>query len=119
MGKLISEGKIRGWRQSQAAAEQIRRPHAVTPLTAVQSEYSMMERMFEREVIPLCKELRVGFVPFHRFRLEVSSSNFPRCVRNCTQAGRARAKLPINIDPQSIASSMTQRIRLVLPIIER
>jgi aryl-alcohol dehydrogenase-like predicted oxidoreductase len=64
MGKLISEGKIRGWGQSQATAEQIRRAHAVTPLTAVQSEYSMMERMFEREVIPLCKELRIGFVAF-------------------------------------------------------
>jgi aryl-alcohol dehydrogenase-like predicted oxidoreductase len=64
MGKLISEGKIRGWGQSQATAEQIRRAHAVTPLTAVQSEYSMMERIFERDVIPLCKELRIGFVPF-------------------------------------------------------
>ena len=64
MGKLIREGKILGWGQSQATAEQIRRAHAVTPLTAVQSEYSMMERMFERDVIPLCKELGVGFVPF-------------------------------------------------------
>ncbi|KJH72897.1 aldo/keto reductase [Aliterella atlantica] len=64
MGKLICEGKIRGWGQSQATAEQIRRAHAVTPLTAVQSEYSMMERMVEREVIPACKELGIGFVPF-------------------------------------------------------
>lgn len=64
MGQLIREGKIGGWGQSQATAEQIRRAHAVTPLTAVQSEYSMMERMFEREVIPACKELGIGFVPF-------------------------------------------------------
>jgi aryl-alcohol dehydrogenase-like predicted oxidoreductase len=64
MGNLIREGKIRGWGQSQATAEQIRRAHAVTPLTAVQSEYSMMERMFEHEVIPTCKELGIGFVPF-------------------------------------------------------
>jgi aryl-alcohol dehydrogenase-like predicted oxidoreductase len=64
MGTLIREGKIRGWGQSQATAEQIRRAHAVTPLTAVQSEYSMMERMFEREVIPTCKALGIGFVPF-------------------------------------------------------
>lgn len=64
MGGLIREGKIRGWGQSQATAEQIRRAHAVTPLTAVQSEYSMMERMFERDVIPLCKELRIGFAAF-------------------------------------------------------
>lgn len=64
MGKLIKEGKIRGWGQSQATAGQIRRAHGVTPLTAVQSEYSMMERRFEKEVIPACKELGIGFVPF-------------------------------------------------------
>lgn len=64
MGKLINEGKIRGWGQSQATPDQIRRAHAVTPLAAIQSEYSMMERMFEKEVIPICEELGIGFVPF-------------------------------------------------------
>ncbi|WAB99783.1 aldo/keto reductase [Pseudomonas putida] len=64
MQKLIDEGKIGGWGQSQPTAEQIRQAHAVTPLSAVQSEYSMMERMFEQDVIPACKELGIGFVPF-------------------------------------------------------
>jgi len=64
MGELIKKGKIRGWGQSQSTAEQIRLAHAITPLTAVQSEYSMMERMFEKEVIPVCGELGIGFVPF-------------------------------------------------------
>jgi len=64
MGELIAEGKILGWGQSQATEQQIRRAHAVTPLTAIQSEYSMMERMFERDVIPACEELGIGFVPF-------------------------------------------------------
>lgn len=64
MGKLISEGKILGWGLSQATVEQIRPAHAITPLAAVQSEYSMMERMFERDVIPVCKELSIGFVAF-------------------------------------------------------
>lgn len=64
MGELIAEGKIGGWGQSQSTAEQIRRAHAITPLTAVQSEYSMMERMFETKVIPTCGELGIGFVPF-------------------------------------------------------
>jgi aryl-alcohol dehydrogenase-like predicted oxidoreductase len=63
-GKLIAEGKILGWGQSQATVDQIRRAHAVTPLSAVQNEYSMMERMFERDVIPLCGELGIGFVLF-------------------------------------------------------
>ena len=64
MGELIAEGKIGGWGQSQSTADQIRRAHAVTPLTAIQSEYSMMERMFETDVIPACGELGIGFVPF-------------------------------------------------------
>jgi aryl-alcohol dehydrogenase-like predicted oxidoreductase len=64
MGELIAEGKIRGWGQSQSTAEQIRRAHAVTPLTAIQSEYSIMERAFERDVIATCEELGIGFVAF-------------------------------------------------------
>lgn len=64
MGKLIDEGKIRGWGQSQATEEELRRAHAVTPITAIQSEYSMMERMFEKDVLPACRELGIGFVPF-------------------------------------------------------
>lgn len=64
MGKLIKEGKIRGWGQSSASPEQIRKAHAVTPLTAIQSEYSMMERKWEADVLPLCRELGIGFEAF-------------------------------------------------------
>ena len=64
MGELIDEGRIGGWGQSQATEDQVRRAHAVTPLTAIQSEYSIMERMFEADVIPACAELGIGFVPF-------------------------------------------------------
>lgn len=64
MGELIREGLIRGWGLSQPTEEQARRAHAVTPLTAIQSEYSMMERMFEKDVLPACEELGIGFVPF-------------------------------------------------------
>lgn len=64
MGDLIREGKIRGWGQSQSTEDEIRRAHAVTPITAIQSEYSMMERMFEKDVLPTCRELGIGFVPF-------------------------------------------------------
>lgn len=56
MGRLVEKGKIRGWGMSQADAGQIRRANAVTPLSAIQNEYSMMERMYETEVIPACKE---------------------------------------------------------------
>ena len=64
MGKLIQEGKIRAWGQSSPTAEQIRKAHAVTPITAVQSEYSLMERKWEKDVLPLCKELNIGYVAF-------------------------------------------------------
>ena len=64
MGGLIKAGDIGGWGLSQVTEEQLRLAHSVTPLTAVQSEYSMMERMFEKDVIPACEELGVGFVPF-------------------------------------------------------
>lgn len=64
MGEFIKEGKIRAWGQSQSTVEQIKKAHAITPLTAIQSEYSMMERMFEKDVIPTCQELNIGFVAF-------------------------------------------------------
>lgn len=64
MGKLIKEGKIRAWGQSSPTAEQIRKAHAVTPIAAIQSEYSMMARQWEKDVLPLCKELGIGYVAF-------------------------------------------------------
>ena len=64
MGGLIKDGDIGGWGLSQITEAQLRLAHSVTPLTAIQSEYSMMERMFEKDVIPACEELGIGFVPF-------------------------------------------------------
>ena len=64
MGKLIKEGKIRAWGQSSSTVEQIRKAHAVTPISAIQSEYSMMERKWEADVLPLCRELGIGYMAF-------------------------------------------------------
>ena len=64
MGKLIREGKIRAWGQSSPTLEQIKKAHAVTPLSAIQSEYSMMERKWEKKVIPFCAENNIGFMAF-------------------------------------------------------
>ncbi len=64
MGRLIKEGLIRGWGMSAVSAEQIRRAHAVTPLSAVQNIYSMLERDSEDDIIPTTIELGIGFVPF-------------------------------------------------------
>lgn len=56
MGKLIKEGKIRAWGQASPTLEQIKKANAVTPITAIQSEYSMMERKWEKDVLPYCNE---------------------------------------------------------------
>ena len=64
MGDFIKEGKVLGWGLSQVSETEVRRSHAITPLTAIQSEYSIMERMYENDVIPTCAELGIGFVPF-------------------------------------------------------
>ncbi|WP_316794232.1 aldo/keto reductase [Pedobacter frigoris] len=61
---LITEGKIRHWGLSEAGVETIRRAHAVQPLAALQSEYSLFFRETEKEIIPLLEELGIGFVPF-------------------------------------------------------
>ena len=62
-GELIKKGKIKGWGISQATSEEIERCNAVTPLTCVQNEYSMMERMYEKE-IKTCEKLGISFVAF-------------------------------------------------------
>lgn len=61
---LIKEGKIRSWGLSEAGVQTIRRAHAVQPVAAVQSEYSMMWRQPEEELLPTLEELGIGFVPF-------------------------------------------------------
>jgi len=62
--ELIAEGKVRHFGLSEAGVKTIRRAHAVQPLTAVQSEYSLFWRGPEAELLPLVEELGIGFVPF-------------------------------------------------------
>ncbi|NLJ86327.1 MAG: aldo/keto reductase, partial [Firmicutes bacterium] len=61
---LIQEGKVKHFGLSEANAETIRRAHAVQPVAAVQSEYSLWWRAPEKDVLPTCEELGIGFVPF-------------------------------------------------------
>ena len=61
---LIKEGKVKNWGLSEAGANTIRKADSVCKLTALQSEYSMMWREPEKEIIPLLEELNIGFVPF-------------------------------------------------------
>jgi aryl-alcohol dehydrogenase-like predicted oxidoreductase len=61
---LIQEGKVKHFGLSEAGAQTIRRAHAVQPVTALQSEYSLFWRQPEQEILPLIEELGIGFVPF-------------------------------------------------------
>src|SRR5918992_1808386 len=64
VGELIAEGKVKHFGMSEAAAPTIRRAHAVQPVTAIQSEYSLWWRRPEEEVLATLEELGIGFVPY-------------------------------------------------------
>ena len=64
MAELVDQGKVRHIGLSEAAPETIRRAHAVHPITAVQTEFSLWTRFAETEVIPTCRDLGIGFVPY-------------------------------------------------------
>lgn len=64
MAKLVEQGKVRYLGLSEAAAATIRRAHAVHPITALQTEYSLFTRDVEEEILPTCRELGIGFVAY-------------------------------------------------------
>lgn len=64
MGQLIEEGLIRGWGLSQVSVDTLSKAHRVTPVSAVQNLYSMMERDCEKEIFPYCLENNISVVPF-------------------------------------------------------
>ncbi len=64
MARLVDEGKVRYLGLSEAGADTIRRAHATHPIAALQSEYSLWERGIEDEILPLCQDLGIGFVPY-------------------------------------------------------
>jgi len=92
VGELIQQGKVRHFGLSEAAAGTIRRAHAVCPVTAVQSEYSLWTRDPEPEVLPICRELGVGFVPFS----PLGKGFLTGTVNSATEftAGDIRATIP-------------------------
>ena len=84
MGRLIDEGLIRGWGLSQVDVDVIERAQRITPLTAIQNIYSMVERDSEGAVIPYCVEHGIGFVPFS----PIASGLFSGKITTSTQFER-------------------------------
>lgn len=64
MAGLVKEGKVRYLGLSEASPNSIRRAHAVHPISALQSEYSLLTRDVEKQLLPLCQELQISFIPF-------------------------------------------------------
>ena len=73
---LVKEGKVLHWGLSEASAATVRKAHAVYPLTAVQSEYSMWYRNVEKELLSTLEELKIGFVPFSPLGKAVLTGRF-------------------------------------------
>ncbi|PIX66534.1 MAG: aldo/keto reductase [Sphingomonadales bacterium CG_4_10_14_3_um_filter_58_15] len=64
MAELVKEGKVRYLGLSEAGAETLKKAHATHPIAALQSEYSLWERGIEEEILPVCQDLGIGFVPY-------------------------------------------------------
>jgi aryl-alcohol dehydrogenase-like predicted oxidoreductase len=116
---LIREGKVRYFGLSEAAAGTIRRAHAVQPVTAVQSEYSLWTRGPEAEVLPTLRELGIGFVPYSplgrgfltgkidantRFESGDFRNGLPRFTPEARQANQALVELLATIGARKDAS---------------
>ena len=81
MAELVRAGKVRYLGLSEAAAATIRRAHAVHPITAIQTEYSLWTRDVEDEVLPTCRELGIGFVPYAPLGRGFLTGRFKRTER--------------------------------------
>jgi aryl-alcohol dehydrogenase-like predicted oxidoreductase len=86
---LIAQGKVKHFGLSEASVASIRRAHAVQPVTALQSEYSLWWREPEKEILPTLEELRIGFVPFSPLgkgfltgKIDANTSFGPKDFRN-------------------------------------
>jgi len=105
---LIQQGKVKHFGLSEAGAPTIRRAHAVQPVTALESEYSLWWKRPEEEILPLCEELGIGFVPYSplgkgylagtvtentQFAKEDNRGSFPRFTPEALKANRALVDL--------------------------
>ncbi|NEG90273.1 aldo/keto reductase [Bifidobacterium aerophilum] len=105
MGELMAEGKILHWGLSEAAPATVRRAHAVTPVTAVQNEYSMWWRKPEQELMPMLEEFGIGLVPFSPLGKAMLAGRFTAATRFATDDYRSRI-------PRFSPDNMAHNIRM-------
>jgi aryl-alcohol dehydrogenase-like predicted oxidoreductase len=100
---LIGQGKVRYFGLSEPGPQTVRRAHAVQPLTAIQNEYSMLFRGPERDILPLCQELGIGFVPWAPVGMGFTTGSITPFTRFAE--GDFRAAVPRN-SPENLAANM-------------
>jgi aryl-alcohol dehydrogenase-like predicted oxidoreductase len=107
MAKLVDAGKVRTLGLSEVSAKTLRRAHAVHPITAVQSEYSLWTRDPESHVLPACRELGVGFVPFSPLGRAILTGALPD-AESIENDGDMRKTMP-----RFQGDNLTHNLRLV------
>jgi aryl-alcohol dehydrogenase-like predicted oxidoreductase len=101
--ELIQAGKIKHFGLSEAAPKTIRRAHAVQKVTALQSEYSLMERVVENEILSTCEELGIGFVPWGPTARAFLTDRFNEYSRFAQEDRRATVSL---FAPEALKANM-------------
>jgi aryl-alcohol dehydrogenase-like predicted oxidoreductase len=102
--ELIQAGKIKHFGLSEAAPKTIRRAHAVQKVTALQSEYSLMERVVENEILSTCEELGIGFVPWGPTGRAFLADRFNEYSRFAREDRRASVPM---FAPEALAANMS------------
>jgi aryl-alcohol dehydrogenase-like predicted oxidoreductase len=100
---LIAEGKVLNFGLSEPGPETVRRAHAVQPLTAIQNEYSMLWRGPESQILPLCEELGIGFVPWAPLGMGFTAGAITPSTRFAE--GDFRSFVPRN-SPEALTANM-------------
>ena len=100
---LIGAGKVKHFGLSEPGPQTIRRAHAIQPLTAIQNEYSMLWRGPEQQILPLCEELGIGFVPWAPLGMGFTTGTITPFTRFAD--GDFRAAVPRN-GPENLAANM-------------
>lgn len=114
MARLIEQGKVRAIGLSEVTAAELRRAHAVHPLTALQSEYSLWARGVEAEILPTCRELGITFVPFSPLGRSILTGAVHRDTRFATGDYRltdprfAEDKRKTNLVPVAALSALAE-----------
>jgi len=109
LAELVAEGKIKTIGLSEVCSETIRRAHAVHPITAIQSEYSLWSRTPERRVFATCKELNISFVPFS----PLGRSFFTGITRNSTQVDKDDLRATIGL-PRFTPENFSKNSKLLV-----